>query len=192
MGFVLVLLLLCVLRCADCGKGSESIVQQALHREVPSKRKGQVEGGTGRSLPYVSRARTGEPWQEVMAGLHICSRLLTPAITSRYPVSSSGRIEQCSGVLEPWTGGLHITIPLPDQLLGVLERASSGRAALWGQPDSQAKAKQQKIKEASHSRAGAQRQGCTDLGAWSTVGPSFIWGSATLHASVCNPSTNSR
>ena len=69
MGFVLVLFLLCVLRCADCGKGLESIIQQALHREVPDKHKGQVEVSTGRSLPYVSRARTGEPWQEGAGGL---------------------------------------------------------------------------------------------------------------------------
>lgn len=45
MGFVLVLFLLCALRCADWGKGSESIVEQALHREVPGKSKGQAEGG---------------------------------------------------------------------------------------------------------------------------------------------------
>ena len=44
MGFVLVLFLLSVLRCADCGKGSESIAQQALHREVPGKSKEQAEG----------------------------------------------------------------------------------------------------------------------------------------------------
>lgn len=81
--------------------------------------------------------------------MSICSRLLAPAVTSRYPISGSERIEQCSGVLEPWTGGLHTTSPLPDQLFGVLERASSGRAALWGQPDSWAKAKHQKIKAAA-------------------------------------------
>lgn len=68
MGFVLVLFLLCVLKRADCGKGSESIVQQALRREVPGKSKGQVEGGIGRSLPFISRDRTGEPWQVGLAG----------------------------------------------------------------------------------------------------------------------------
>lgn len=43
--WVLFLFLLCVLKRADCGKGSESIVQQALRREVPGKSKGQVERG---------------------------------------------------------------------------------------------------------------------------------------------------
>lgn len=128
-------------------------------------------------------------WQEGLAGLNICSRLLTPAITSRYPVSGSGRIEQCSGVLEPWTGGLHITSPLPDQLLGVFQRASSGRIALWGQPDSQAKAKQQKIKGAAAAGLEPSSRDALTWGRGQQQVPA-LFAAQQLHASVCNPSTN--
>lgn len=134
-----------------------------------------TRGNTGKSLPYLSKDRTGEPQQVGLPGLNICSRLLTSVIASRYPVSGSGRIEQWPGILEPWTGGLHITSTLPDQLLEVCERASSGRTALWGQPGSHAKAKQQKIKGGWHSRAGAQWPGCTDLGVVNSRSQLCLW-----------------